>query len=217
MAKRYYWLKLKEDFFDKKLIKKLRSIAGGDTYTIIYLKMQLKSIKDEGILKYEGIENSFEEELALDIDEDIENVKVVLNFLQKHNMIMQLSDENFLLSETLECIGSESDSAERVRKYRENKKSKEQKLLQSNALVTARNTEKEIEKEIDIDRFDLINIKDINSFYLEVKEKMKNEYKTIVQDKAIDIVLKRMIGKKISDPFEYVIQSLCNEVNQYEK
>ena len=39
MAKRYYWLKLKNDFFRGKHIKMLRKIAGGDTYTIIYLKM----------------------------------------------------------------------------------------------------------------------------------------------------------------------------------
>lgn len=38
MAKRYYWLKLPDGFFRQKAIKKLRKIAGGDTYTIIYLK-----------------------------------------------------------------------------------------------------------------------------------------------------------------------------------
>ena len=50
MAKRYYWLKLKADWFSDKRIKKLRSIAGGDTHTIIYLKMMLLSLKDEGKL-----------------------------------------------------------------------------------------------------------------------------------------------------------------------
>ena len=37
--RRFYWLKLREDFFRQKEIKKLRQIAGGDTYTIIYLKL----------------------------------------------------------------------------------------------------------------------------------------------------------------------------------
>ena len=41
MAKQYYWLQLKEDFFRQKEIKLLRKIAGGDTYTIIYLKQEL--------------------------------------------------------------------------------------------------------------------------------------------------------------------------------
>ena len=38
-GKRYYWLKLKDDFFTSKRIKKLRAMAGGDTYLIIYLKL----------------------------------------------------------------------------------------------------------------------------------------------------------------------------------
>lgn len=40
-TKRFWWLKLRDDFFDQAVIKKLRRMAGGDTYTIIYLKMQL--------------------------------------------------------------------------------------------------------------------------------------------------------------------------------
>ena len=45
MSKRYYWLKLKEDFFRDKVMKKMRKIAGGDTYVVIYLKMMLMSIQ----------------------------------------------------------------------------------------------------------------------------------------------------------------------------
>ena len=47
MGKRYYWLKLPDDFFRQKPIKKLRKIAGGDTYTIIYLKMLLIAMKQD--------------------------------------------------------------------------------------------------------------------------------------------------------------------------
>ena len=68
--KRYYWLKLKDNFFNEKAIKKLRNIAGGDTYTIIYLKLLLKSMKTGGKLYFDGIEDNFCKELALDIDED---------------------------------------------------------------------------------------------------------------------------------------------------
>ena len=50
MARKYYWLKLSDDFFKDKTIKKLRKIAGGDTYTIIYLKMLLKAIRQENKL-----------------------------------------------------------------------------------------------------------------------------------------------------------------------
>ena len=53
--KRYYWLKFQGDFFDSKRIKKLRKLAGGDTYLVIYLKMQLKALKTGCILEYTGV------------------------------------------------------------------------------------------------------------------------------------------------------------------
>ena len=79
--KKYFWLKLKEDFFTSKRIKKLRKMAGGDTYTIIYLKMQLLSLKTDGVLRYTGLEDNFATELALDLDEKAEDVGVVLLYL----------------------------------------------------------------------------------------------------------------------------------------
>ena len=62
--KKYYWLKLQNDFFSHKEIKKLRKIAGGDTYTVIYLKMLLVSLKNDDCLFYDGVEETFAEELA---------------------------------------------------------------------------------------------------------------------------------------------------------
>lgn len=147
--KRYFWLKFKEDFFNQKEIKKLRKIAGGDTYTIIYLKMQLKTIRTNGILEFEGLEDTFYEELALDLDEDVENVKVTLAFLSTHGMLEQISSDEYILPRVLDCIGSETKVAERVRKYRANKKLEEQQKLQCNSEVTNSNTD--IEKDIDIE------------------------------------------------------------------
>lgn len=145
-TKKYYWLKLKDDFFRDKRIKKLRRIAGGDTYTVIYLKMQLLSIKNNGVLIFEGLEDNFAEELALELDEDTDNVKVTLAFLQGNGMIEETEQDHYLMTETIKCIGSESASAERVRKHR-----KAQKALQCNTAVTNCNTEKEKEKDIEID------------------------------------------------------------------
>lgn len=147
-TKRYFWLKLKDDFFRDKRIKKLRRIAGGDTYTVIYLKMQLLSIKNSGVLIYEGIEDNFAEELSLELDEDVENVKVTLAFLQSNGMIEETEQDHYLMTETIKCIGSESASAERVRKHREKKT---QKALQCNTQVTIGNIEIEKEKEIDLE------------------------------------------------------------------
>ena len=113
--KRYYWLKLPEDFFRDKAIKKLRSIAGGDTYTIIYLKMLLKSLSNDGHLYFEGIEDSIAEEIALDIDEKADDVQVAMNFLISKGLMI-CTDSEVELMRLDEMIGSESESAKRVRK-----------------------------------------------------------------------------------------------------
>ena len=146
--KKYYWLKLKEDFFRDKRIKKLRSIAGGDTYTLIYLKLQLLSLKNDGELFFEGVEDNFIEEIALEIDEDFENVKVTIMFLLKNGLIEEVSEDVYILIETKKCIGKESASTERVRKSRANRKDN---LLQCNTDETKCNTEIEIELELEKD------------------------------------------------------------------
>lgn len=139
--KRYYWLKLNEGYFNSPKIKKLRKIAGGDTYTIIYLKLQLLSISNNGILSFEGIENTFEEELALKLNEDVEDVKVTILYLQSQGLIESNSND-FLLVEACKNIGSECDSAKRVREFREKKEKMEiemgenAKALHCNASVT---------------------------------------------------------------------------------
>jgi predicted phage replisome organizer len=120
--KKYYWLKLRDDFFAQKEIKKLRKLAGGDTFTIIYLKLQLLSIKNEGTVYFESIEDSFAEEMALALDEDVGNVKMTLFFLEKCGLIEEISDSEYFLPEARENIGKESGSAERMRKHRQNKR-----------------------------------------------------------------------------------------------
>ena len=159
---------MKEDFFRQKEIKKLRKIAGGDTYTIIYLKMLLLALKNDNKLYFEGVEDDFAEELALELDEDEENVSMTLAFLNRQNLIEMISEDEYLLPQCENMTGIESSSAERVRRHRLKKKEEEQ-LLQSNTLPLHCNNdetdsnknvtteielekEKEIELEIDIDK-----------------------------------------------------------------
>lgn len=209
-AKKYYWLKLKNDFFTNKKIKKLRKIAGGDTYTIIYLKMQLLSITNEGKLYFENIEDSFAEELALDLDEDVENIKITLMFLIKNGLLVEINQEEFLLPETLECIGSETSKAELMRKKREREKkfklsgNNVTKLLPS---VTKSYTEKEIDKEkdkeLDIDKnkekkyFENENINSIFIEFIEVRKKLK----AVNSDRAINTLINKL--NKYPDDVKY--------------
>ena len=147
--KRYYWLKFREDFFSSRRIKKLRKMAGGDTYLIIYLKMQLKALKTNGVLEYTGIEQEFADELALDIDESPDDVRVVLAFLMNYGLCECSDNIHYFLPFVVENTGSETASTQRVRDYRER-----QKALHCNADETEvkRIGNAEIEKEIEIEK-----------------------------------------------------------------
>lgn len=119
MPKRYYWLKLKDDFFKSKEVRKLRKLAGGEVYVIIYLEMMLLALKSNGKLYFDGIEDSFVEELALELGEDAEHVEVVVNFLSKWGLLIDMGESTeFLLSQVPEITGSETAGAERTRRYR---------------------------------------------------------------------------------------------------
>ena len=123
--KRYYWLRLHKDFFQKKEIKRLRRVAGGDTYTIIYLKMLLRSIIDGGKLFFDGYEDTFVSELALDIDEDEQNVQITVNYLLKNGLLIECENDEYYLPEANNNTGSETAAASRMRKLREKSKDPE--------------------------------------------------------------------------------------------
>ena len=153
--KRYHWLKLKDDFFSSKRIKKLRKLAGGDTYTIIYLKMQLVAMKHDGIITFTGLEKSFADELALELDETPENVTVTVQYLLSCGLLETSDDIHFFIPYAVENTQSEAASTQRSRLCRERRKA-----LQCNDNATQaqqecnklqQNCSVDIEKDIDIE------------------------------------------------------------------
>lgn len=167
MAKKYYWLKLKTTFFNDKAIKKMRKVAGGDTYVIIYLKLQLLSLKDEGVIYYEGIEEDFASEMALTLDEDEENVRVTIGFLERYGLIEQKSTDEFMLTEVPQSIGSETDKAALMRKKRSQNKESGNNVTPISNNVTAElptvtncYTELELEKDKDLENREELDVRD---------------------------------------------------------
>lgn len=144
--KRYYWIQLTQDFFNSKEMKLLRKIAGGDTHTIIYLKMMLISLEDGGCIYYDGLADNLAEEIALMIDENIEDIKITLLFLESKGLLTRKNDRDYFLEQVPEMVGSETATARRVRKFRENKQA-----LQCNTDETKCNGDIDIDKEIDIE------------------------------------------------------------------
>ena len=124
----------------------MRKLPGGEEITIIYLKIMLVSLADEGKIYFEGLADDLAEELALLIDEDPEAIRMALLFLSQKNLLTTSDNFQYKLEQVPEMIGSETASTRRSRKHREF-----QKALQCNTDATKRNGDIEIDKDIDID------------------------------------------------------------------
>lgn len=202
-GKRYYWLKLQDDFFTSKRIKKLRKIAGGDTYTIIYLKMQLLAMKNNGMLEYTGLESTFAEELALDLDEEPENVSVTINFLLSCGLLETNDNVEYFVPYAVANTGSETSSAKRVREFRT------RKALQCNTDVTPvkqncnGEKEKEIETETEIDNIYTRVVTHLN-------EKAGTKYRASGA-KTQKVIHARLAEGYILEDFVTVIDKKCAE------
>ena len=148
--KRYYWLKLKDDFFQSRKMKKLRKVAGGDTYTIIYLKLQLLSINNDGVIEFEGTDEDIFHQLSLDIDEEIDDIKMTVAFCTANDLI-EVQEQDLFLNDVPKLIGSETQAARRMRR----KRARDNKAIDvTGKRNNVRSCYTEIEKEIDIERRD---------------------------------------------------------------
>lgn len=151
-GKRYYWLKLKTDFFSNKLIKKMRRLPGGDNLLIIYMKLLLVSLENNGVIQIDGIEEEIAEELSIMIDEPVDNIQLLLAYCFKNGLVTQVEHMDDLeMTQAKALLGSETAVTERVRRHREKKKA-----LQCNANVTKMkhlgNVEIEIDTDIEIEK-----------------------------------------------------------------
>ena len=203
--RRYYWLQLKDDFFNSKEMKLMRKLPGGEEITIIYLKMMLASLAEQGKLYFEGLAEDLAEELSLIIDEDPEAIRLTLMFLTKKKLLTTSDNYQFNLEQVPEMVGSETASTRRSRKHRET-----QKLLQCNTTATKGNGDIDIDIDIDIDK----GQKPQPDVYEEII-KYLNE-KTGSHFKPTSKSTQRLINGRLSEnytieDFKYVIDVKTNE------
>lgn len=199
--KKYYWLKLGDEFFGDKTIKKLRKIAGGDTYTIIYLKMLLLAVKQNNRLYFEGVEETFPAELALELDEDVENVAVTCSFLEMKGLLKVMSEEEFILTQCDEMVGSETDAARRKRKQR----NLERLAGEKQAALPARETQVQLFHRL-VDGY-------VISDY--VKEKMETwfKYKTERKEPYKEQGMKSLLKRVETNTGKYGDQAVCDLID----
>lgn len=162
---RFYWLKLKEDFFEDDAIEWLEEQKNGKEYALFYLKLCLKSLKSNGtLIRRVGtmLVPYDTEKLAEITRSDFDTVVVAMELLKKIGLIEVLDSGAIYIASLADMVGSESRSAERMRQLRERRKNliEPRKASQCDNNVTESDAqchreielEKEIELEIDKER-----------------------------------------------------------------
>jgi predicted phage replisome organizer len=148
--KKYYWLKLKRDFFKRHDIRIIEEMPNGKEYLLFYLKLLVESIDHEGELRFSDTVPYNEQMLAVITNTNIDVVRSAMKLFIELKMIEVQDDATIYMAEVNKLIGSEWTSAERMRNLR---KKKQALLCDTN--VRESDTEKEIEKEIDKEKEDI--------------------------------------------------------------
>ena len=147
-TKRFYWLKLQEDFFEDDTIDFIESQENGEKYCLFYLKLCLKALKSEGkLIRYVGnmLIPYDEKGLAKLTRTDVDTVRCALALFDKIGLISRLDTGEIFINQLNEMVGTETDKAKLMRQ----KRAKE-KLIGNN--VTPMLPECYTEKDTDIDK-----------------------------------------------------------------
>lgn len=148
--KRLFWLQLKNTYFNQLTQKKMRKQQSGLEMQVIYLRMMLLSLDNNGYIFYQGVYDSIEEELAEEFNEPVELVKQTIDFLIENKMIKtDKKDEGGLfIPEALECTVSKGASAIRMERKRAKDKASQcdDNVTTSDDIVTTSDTYKDKNK-----------------------------------------------------------------------
>ena len=163
---KFYWLKLKKDFFKRHDIKIVKSMPNGKDYILFYMQLLLESIDHEGALRFSETIPYDENMLSTITDTNIDIVRSAMKIFTQLGMIEVLDDQTIYMCEVSKMIGSETAAAGRKRAQRERDAARlaagndaEPLRLTSNCdnvTTPSQNShieiEKEKEKEIDIEK-----------------------------------------------------------------
>lgn len=122
--KKYFWLKLPRDFFNKHYIKILRAKDDGDLLVLFYIRLLTESIDHEGKLRYSDTKPYSPETIAEATGFPLQFVTSALQTLTDMELVVTDADGTITLPKCAKMIGSEGGSASRVREYRKRQQEK---------------------------------------------------------------------------------------------
>ena len=207
--KKYYWLKLKRDFFKRHDIRIIEEMPNGKDYILFYLKMLIESIDHEGELRFSETIPYNEQMLSVVTNTNVDIVKSAMKIFIDLNMIEILDDSTIYMAEVLKLTGSETAGASRVRKHR-----KKQKALQCNTAETKCNTEIELEKEKDLEKEIEADVEESPASgddYTDPENQLQRfRGNVMLSDKQIEDLLEKM-GLEAFDHYIYKLGNFIEE------
>lgn len=160
--KKYYWLKLKRDFFKRHDIRIVEEMPNGKEYILFYLKLLCESVDHEGYLRFSQTIPYSAEMLSTITNTNIDIVKNAVKIFTDLGMMEVQTDGTLFMQEVERMIGSASETDAAIRKRRQREREKEaQKLLERDTFVTScdisvtkdhESKSKSIEKELEIEK-----------------------------------------------------------------
>lgn len=155
--KRYYWLKLKRDFFKRHDIQIIESMPNGKDYILFYLKLLCESVDHDGNLRFSEQIPYNEQMLATITNTNIDIVRSAIKIFAELKMMDIMDDGTYYMSEVNKMLGSETYWAQKKREQKQ--KALEQPPVVpalenvqrvSNAIPTC--PSKSIDKEIELEK-----------------------------------------------------------------
>ena len=116
---KYYYMRLKQDFFETEEMIILESMQDGYLYSNILLKLYLRSLKRDGKLMFNDAIPYSAEVLATVTRHNVGTIEKAMDVFQKLGLVEVMDDGAIYMLQIQNFIGKSSTEAERKRRYRD--------------------------------------------------------------------------------------------------
>lgn len=206
MSKRYYWLKLKENFFKETKVALLFREPRGKEILLVYIYLLLESIKEDGILRYNEERGYTELELSRLSGFSLPLMKTALKSLIECGFVSREEDGTLVMNEFQGMVGSECSSAKRVREMRNNQALHCNKnVTQSKSIEIDKEIESEIEKDILSGGAATYQQVDLTDEQMEILKQTMGEGRTIMYIEKLNQFILRNKAK-VKDPCQTILK-----------
>lgn len=136
--KKYYYLKLKENFFESDELKILQAMTDGYLYSDILLKLYLKSLRNNGKLMYRDVIPYTSSILATLTGHQVGTVEKAVEVFQQLGLVEVLDDGAIYILDIQNFIGQSSTEADRQREYYNLIKAEKSRLSEQSSEISCK-------------------------------------------------------------------------------